>query len=1016
ASGGDGPRALAEFATTLFGEAVGADDVFGEHAVPFHDPAPEWVPAPPAIEEADILALDADDDAAVLALAEKLTGRRCPATGPLADRIAATLAGNAVVHALEAEATAPIALDELATRVMARVAARADVAPEAMRRELEAYLLVGSAHDSEEQPPRLRPKLHSFFHGVYDIGLCLNPACRTLVPHGGAECPACGSKAWPAALCRTCGQDFVKIRFATEDRTLPVGSGDFFSDPERTAFLTHDILEIAREDEEAEEGDGEPPRGNGRRARTDHDLEPVGVCLRCGRLGDRDQSCPQHAQPFAPMWRLDGKISTCPTCGDSNTRRDIVTPLRTGTASSVSVLTTHHLDHLRDDDRKLLVFADNRQDAAHQAAYTEDKHRSFALRHLIVDELRAAGNEPVYLSQLPQLLFDRYRKLRIIEGRPAQPEQKMWLDLMALETAWEFTRRSRQRTSVEHLGLVAVEYEFLEDIAAMAEFQHAAEAAGLEQERALALVRAVLDVMRRDRAISLPFFQRYIDPTQMPFRALAESPYRLAVPNTDRRAVGFALHRPDHIRQSQRLRGICQENPKVGNLPGPQQLVRKLVGDRARAEALLAAVVPVLVQVRLLEVVPGLVAANERTPGLQPLQINFRAIRLRAAEGGFRCESCRTWRPYSLGACAKPRCQASAPGPSKVDDDDYYVRLYLGQVPRRLKVAEHTAQISGERRAELEARFKGTDLDALVCSPTLELGVDIGPLLTVVLRNAPPTPANYAQRVGRAGRRLRIGFASTFCIGSAHDRHAFEHPEWLVAGRFDPPRLRLDNERIVHRHLRSFLLTCLEQEIPASMGDLLDDERQPTRWRNEQIEPLLVEVETRRDELVRRLGEVMSGDREQGRTTRFDELEVRALVDGFRSKLTGEIEVWWNRVSQLVREHDELAAVGADSAERRKANARRRAFLEITADRQQAYTLNYLATRDLLPSYQFPIDSFTLDPGVDDTPTLHRPAAIALIEFAPGNFVYANGRKLRSIRVLFSGRLTPGQPAERGAG
>ena len=61
------------------------------------------------------------------------------------------------------------------------------------------------------------------------------------------------------------------------------------------------------------------------------------------------------------------------------------------------------------------------------------------------------------------------------------------------------------------------------------------------------------------------------------------------------------------------------------------------------------------------------------------------------------------------------------------------------------------------------------------------------------------------------------------------------------------------------------------------------------------------------------------------------------------------------------------------------------------------------ATRSLLPAYQFPLDTFSLDPGVPDTPTLYRPSAIALEEFAPGNFVYANGRKLRSIRVLFSG-------------
>jgi hypothetical protein len=74
--------------------------------------------------------------------------------------------------------------------------------------------------------------------------------------------------------------------------------------------------------------------------------------------------------------------------------------------------------------------------------------------------------------------------------------------------------------------------------------------------------------------------------------------------------------------------------------------------------------------------------------------------------------------------------------------------------------------------------------------------------------------------------------------------------------------------------------------------------------------------------------------------------------------------------------------------------------------------LNYLSTRGLLPAYQFPVDTFSLDPGVDDTPTLFRAAAIGLEEFAPGNYVYANGHKLRSIRVLFPGG--PGGPRDGG--
>jgi hypothetical protein len=259
------------------------------------------------------------------------------------------------------------------------------------------------------------------------------------------------------------------------------------------------------------------------------------------------------------------------------------------------------------------------------------------------------------------------------------------------------------------------------------------------------------------------------------------------------------------------------------------------------------------------------------------------------------------------------------------------------------------------------------------------------------------------QRVGRAGRRLRIGFVSTFCAGGAHDRHAFENPEWLLGGSFTPPRLRLDNPKVVHRHLRSYLLACLPEQLPRLMGDLLDDVRAPTRCQLEQLEQLFATVDRGERELAGGLAGVFAEDRETGRVVRYGVDETHALVDGFEAELRRVIDLWWHRVRQLDAEFRQYSAVGSPLHDMKKAAARQRAYREITHDPERAYVLNYLATQGFLPAYQFPLDSFSLDPGVVDTPTLFRPAAIALEEFAPGNYVYANGHKLRSIRVLFAG-------------
>ena len=1002
---------LARFASTLFGEEFSEDDIVQEHLVPFEEHPKPWMSPAPTISEEDLRTLDPSDDVALEGLATRLLGRALPEQGTLPSRIRAALEGNRVVSLLEETFSAPAPLVDAVQRAKG-LPERAGIEDEPLQREIEAYLLIGSVGE-EQDPPRLRPKLHTFFHGVYDVALCLEPECRTLVPQGGTECRRCGAQARPAALCRTCGQDFVKVRYERQGDDRPVGTGDFYSD-ESTAFLTHRIHDLPEANDSGGEDDSaqQPRASRGRTASAK--LETVGVCTGCGRVLGEDERCMVCDRETVPMLQQRGKLNTCPACSDVYTRGDIVTPLRTGTASSASVLSTHHLDYLEGEDRKLLVFADNRQDVAHQAGYTADKHRSFALRHLIAQELHDAGPDGLHLSELPQRLLDRYRDLGIMPFRPTTPQRKRWLDALTIETASEFTRYSRQRASLENLGLVATEYEFLDRVQDDVDFQAAAVEAGLDLPVAVTLVRAMLDIMRKNRAVGFDFFREYVDPVRKRrYRELEEEPYNVRFPDRDRMPKAFAMNRPDHIRRSGRLMGFYQENKKAGQLTAIQKLAVRLIGDRDASECFITSTVDVLLKdgIGILKRIDDFyIPKRERVQGLEAIQIDPEVLRLVQMEKGFRCNACQAWRPYQLPVCPSSRCREGTLQPAAPDRENYYVGLYLDRPPRRLTVAEHSAQLSGEERAKRETEFKQGRLDVLVCSPTLELGVDIGPLLTVVLRNAPPTPANYVQRVGRAGRRLRIGFASTFCAGGHHDRHAFEEPQWLVAGRFEPPRLRLDNPHIVRRHLRSHLLESIEAEVPAKMGELLDDLRTPQSWKPELLAPVFDEVSVREDALTARLASLFARDREFGRMTGFDVDEARGLVQDFSTSLSSCLDGWWRRVKQLDTEFREYSTVGSARQDERKAGARKRAYYELTQDPERAYSLNYLSMQGLLPAYQFPVDTFSLDPGVADTQTIYRPASIAIEEFAPGNYVYANGRKLRSIRVLFSGG--PGSAAE----
>jgi very-short-patch-repair endonuclease len=695
-------------------------------------------------------------------------------------------------------------------------------------------------------------------------------------------------------------------------------------------------------------------------------------------------------------------VHKCPACGNVYTRGDVLSLLWSGTAASVSVVATHHLAVLEGDDRKLLVFADNRQDAAHQAGYSADRHRAFAVRHLIEDEVRRAGPAGLALEDIPQRLVDGFRQVGLI-GRPTQAELQKWLKVFAYEAAAEFCRSTGRRLALENLGLVAVEYEFLDQLVADRAFAAVAREAGLAVDEAGRLVRAMLDYMRRRRAVSFDFFREYVDMARLPWRELEEEPYALRIPERELGPHAFMFDRPRHLKA--RFEGIVREEGARGRVPAIHRLAMRLIGDAARAEAFIRKAIRLAREHELIERVTIRVPARERVAGAEPLQVSKRVIRLVPAGQGWRCPACQEWRAYHLPTCPTPRCDQGRLEPAGADPENYYVGLYRNP-PRRFRVAEHSAQIAGEDRAKREKDFKEGRLDVLVCTPTLELGVDIGPLRSVVLRNAPPMPANYLQRVGRAGRRLRVGFVSTFCGPGAHDRHAFEDPPWLVAGEFRPPAVRLDNRRVVERHLRSFLLEELEAQLPGRMAAFLDDVRNPRARKREELDRLYAEAERRRDELVARLASLFQADRAAGRVRAFDAEGVRPIVERFRHDMETVLEAWWAQVQRLNEEFNLYSTIGSTLYDKRKAAARQRAYYEITQDEERAYPLAYLSDAGLLPSYQFPTDTFSLDPGVQDTPTLFRPAALALEEFAPGNLVYANNHKLKTIRAIYAGSRT----------
>ena len=108
--------------------------------------------------------------------------------------------------------------------------------------------------------------------------------------------------------------------------------------------------------------------------------------------------------------------------------------------------------------------------------------------------------------------------------------------------------------------------------------------------------------------------------------------------------------------------------------------------------------------------------------------------------------------------------------PSAGEDDGHYRYLYRSIRPVPMSAREHTGQLTSIEAADIQQHFLRGEINALSCSTTFELGVDVGELQSVVLRNMPPTTANYVQRAGRAGRRTdSAALMVTYAQRRSHD-------------------------------------------------------------------------------------------------------------------------------------------------------------------------------------------------------------------------------------------------------
>jgi SOS-response transcriptional repressor LexA len=1036
-------------------------------------------PGPPeqplVVLSALLRAVDASDDEVADAISAQLVelGGARLARGQWQGSLASQLASNELVFQIAQALSTPRALNELSELLGERIGRPV---PEA---EILSWLALGAATGRGGHDPLLRPVVHTFVRGV-------GGAVATFSgPNASARLWLSGEDAdhelgedyrrFPIITCTTCGQHYHEtfaqdFGLLTGTRSGPTG-GDLLGNvrlwehlPEESGgarALFVDRL-VVRPDEGEDMDADELQDGEEAPLPTGHDfdhgrLHPMFVCSHCGSLHESElkacaacnvQGALVPVQVVRTKEDLPGVLHSCVACQAPGKRpmggryREPARPIRAVGVSDVHVL-AQSMVHLSERPR-LLVFADNRQDAAFQSGWMRDHARRFRFRALMVQQIPEEGTSvgDVVYSLDEILENDRELSRALVpevwqvvpfddSGTKHREERLYFLRIQVLR---ELATGVKQRIGLEPWGRLKVAYQGLsEDLPFVVKW---APVLDVTSEALVEGIGALLDHLRRTRLLhdeNTEVFEKWWN------RGDKEVQY------------GYLPEFPGGPKGMKLSRGANDEPGRVTQWIGsrPTQIWNAVKDWGVPAEDLedfLSELWRSLVDAELLVAVSLTGWGRPLTGAAGVHQIDSTKVTLHRHTGRYRCEKCRrtTLRRSPTGLCIAWRCGGRAVWEDE-SEDDFNLRVLDGDYDM-LRVAEHSAQVPHAVRERIENQFKGEgeQLNVLVCTPTLELGVDIGALDAVLMRNVPPTPANYWQRVGRAGRRHRMAVDVTYAQSTGFDQAYFREPLKLLGGMVEPPRINLKNEVMIRKHVHATVLTALHG---------IAREVEPEQRR--QIEEVLTRCfpPTLRSYLFSANGHILDNV--------LDVSELGTLIGQHRSTVEATVlrafkESWPSEdaaavdgelLARVIEEMpDELAAVlgrfkrrldwargelrrlskikhetgGLDPED--KAHERRcekvigrlkgthaRARGAAQGGPDDSETMGALAREGFLPGYGLESGSLigTAEPprmtkGLDDF-DLPRPPTLALREYVPGNAIYANGFRFVPRRFL----LTP---------
>ncbi len=821
-------------------------------------------------------------------------------------------------------------------------------------------------------------RYHTFLRAPESVFITLSPSKKLFLTGKKTHVDEDGSEyaVFEAATCTHCHTLYLLGRIV-QNKLHQTAGGD--GEP-RSAFLLGKAVEETDDEHTLDEA-GEQ-------------LEEYELCACCGAINHvgSPHNCGHDAKYYHVVTKVQlteekSTLTKCPKCENTNTsgilrsffagQEAVTSVVGTSLFEQIPSTTVQVTQPITEEDefgfgasseemqieqtnaaKQFIAFSDNRQGAAYYATYLDQSYRNILYKRIIIEALK----QPVYATGncTMETLAEDVAAIMERQGVASSSE--------AVREGWKAVLHETSEIVTAHslpgLGLLSfsVNQNRMRPNTKL----------NLSADEVRIICNVFMETMLAEGAVECPVSMTPEHRAFYLFQGI-QTGYSLSDSNAQRHIKSFI---PSNSRyQNRRTDYLRKVLAKKGIELSSEDITRNCEGFwKAFFEKTLMQSTKDGFRINPLELVPAV-----------PNKV-------------YRCAKCHRVTAHNISnVCPAYHCDGELKEliPADTFKDDHYYNIYQELEIRPLRVVEHTAQLEKDIAYDYQKKFKTKQLDILSCSTTFEMGVDVGSLETVFMRNMPPSPANYAQRAGRAGRSIHsAAFALTFCTKSSHDFSYFKAPERMIRGKIDPPVFEIENAKIAIRHLYASVFGIFWRQHPELFADVTTFfDGNPGETGFDLFRKFLEEKPI---EVAKYLSAFLP--KSLASTFHVNGFGwVKELTDsqeGFLETLNAEYK---EEVDELQKVRDEYYREG-----RRGIDALQRRINTF----QKENLLTYLARKGVFPKYGFPVDTVELEVsdknGSAGRLSLQRDLAVAISEYAPGSQIVANGNLITSryIRTI----------------